>query len=202
MTEENYENNSFIEEPNTRIDILSIVIRSIMATGVLWVLSVVFLSLVYFNLCIPNTIENKNIYYVVRKTGPSIITDFKDGNTIYLSKTADQPVERQMIYIFAPDYPKEKVVRDISDNDFSKIESGDYVSYIPSKGLRILSKSEASRVSVFKEKETPLNWGIKQIKGFMILVTGGLIFLTNFIDAVYKARKPSEFNQIKKEMSK
>ncbi|AWN21461.1 hypothetical protein [Streptococcus sobrinus] len=176
---------ALIEKPKSRIDIWSILYRTTKTTVALWAVTFFCLTL-YFVLFIPSTIESKNIYYISH-------TDVQN-HKIYLSKSTDNAARRFVAKRFIIDYPSEKMISGVSIGDFRKIygpvisidREVDFVSYTPQKGLKFLSNNEAKKIH-FSDKD-PVDWAIKQIKLWMILMTAGLIFLLRLGSATFKKK--------------
>lgn len=178
-------NDLLIEEPKSKINIDSIIFKSIKVTVALWVLSIFFL-MIYCITLVPTTVKNKDIYYISK-------TDL-NAKKIYLSKSTDNAARRFVAKRFIIDYPSEKMISGVSIGDFRKIygpvisidREVDFVSYTPQKGLKFLSNNEAKKIHF--SDEDPVDWAIKQIKLWMILMTAGLIFLLRLGSATFKKK--------------
>ncbi|WP_019777182.1 hypothetical protein [Streptococcus sobrinus] len=180
-------NDLLIEEPKSKINIDSIIFKSIKATATLWVLSIFFL-MIYCITLVPTTVKNKDIYYISK-------TDL-NAKKIYLSKSVDNRVRRFVAKHYVIDYPSEKMISRVSDSDFKKIygenynpledRRADFAYYTPQKGLKFLSNNEAKKIHF--SDEDPVDWAIKQIKLWMILMTAGLIFLLRLGSATFKKK--------------
>lgn len=189
-------NDSLIEEPKSKINIDSIIFKSIKVTVALWGISIFFL-MIYCITLVPTTVKNKDIYYISK-------TDL-NAKKIYLSKSVDNRVRRFVAKHYVIDYPSEKKISRVSDSDFKKIygenynpledRRADFAYYTPQKGLKIISERKFDNKKIRLSTPEPVEWATKQIKLIWIALAFGLIFLLRLISAAIKPRKQEEGSQ-------
>lgn len=191
--ENSINNDLLIEEPKSKINIDSIIFKSIKVTVALWVLSIFFL-MIYYITFIPTTVKNRDIYYISKID----ITDKK----IYLSKSTDDRFRRYVARHFVIDYPSEKEVNGVSISDFEKIYGenynpfkgwdADFAYYTPQKGLKILTKRKFDYKKLRLSTREPVEWSINQIKLIWIVLAFGLIFLLRLGSATFRKKSKDD----------